>query len=349
VEPAKPVSKKRRQVKMLVASAVCVAAGLFAFSRCSVMMPGDSFKGPLPTVTPNQLSLAEELRADVQVLAGRIGERNVGKPNNLAAAEDYLAAQLAKAGYTVQWQTFAVNGVNCSNLIAELSGTARPDEIVIVGGHYDSAVGCPAANDNGSGTAATLALARHYAGKPMARTVRFVLFVNEEPPYFWTDDMGSLVYARACKQKNENIVGMISLETMGCYSDKEGSQKYPPPVGLAYPKKGNFIGFVGMGEAEEFVKRCVGTFRRTVDFPSEGAALSSFVPMVAASDHWSFWKQGYPALMVTDTAPYRYPHYHKPTDTPEKLDYERMARVVTGLMGVVEDLAGGGPAKVDGP
>lgn len=333
-------TKPRRRVRLVVALAICTGAVLFAFSRCSVMMPGDSFKGPLPTITPAQLSLSEELRQDVQVLAGRIGERNVFKPHQLAAAEDYLAAQLARAGYKVEWQTFPVNGVKCSNLIAELRGTSLPEEIVVVGAHYDAVSGCPAANDNGSGTAATLALARHFAGKPMARTVRFVLFVNEEPPFFWTDEMGSLVYARACKQKNENIVGMLSLETMGFYSDAEGSQKYPPPVGAVYPKKGNFIGFVGMGEAEEFVRRCVGTFRKTVDFPSEGAALSSFVPMVAASDHWSFWKQGYPAVMVTDTAPYRYPHYHKATDTPEKLDYERMARVVTGLKGVVEDLAG---------
>ncbi|HYE63380.1 MAG TPA: M28 family peptidase [Phycisphaerales bacterium] len=345
VAQASVIPKRGRRVKLLIAAAVCVAAVLFASTRCSVMMPGDSFKGPLPAITPVQLSLAEEMRRDVQVLAGRIGERNVFQPHKLAAAEDYIAAQLAKAGYRVEWQTFPVNGVACSNLIAELRGTTRPDEIVIVGAHYDAVQGCPAANDNGSGTAATMALARHYAGKPMARTVRFVLFVNEEPPFFWTDEMGSLVYARACKQRGDNIVGMLSLETMGYFTDVDGSQSYPPPVGAVYPKKGNFIGFVGMGEAEVFVKRCVAAFRRTVDFPSEGAALSSFVPMVGASDHWSFWKQGYPALMVTDTAPYRYPHYHKATDTPDKLDYERMARVVTGLMGVVNDLAGAPEAR----
>ena len=335
----------RRRWRLGIAAVVAGGAVLFAMSQCSVMMPGDSYDGPLPAVTPAQVSLAEEMRGHVQVLAGRIGERHVFRPHSLAAAEDYIAASLARAGYRVEWQTFPVSGVQCSNVIAELKGTTLPEEIVVVGALYDSFAGCPAANDNGSGTAATLALARHFSGRPMARTVRFVLFVNEEPPFFWTDEMGSLVYARSCKAKGENIVGMLSLETMGYFTDVDGSQNYPPPVGVAYPKKGNFIGFVGMGEAEEFVKRCVAAFRASVDFPSEGAALSSFVPMVAASDHWAFWKQGYPALMVTDTAPYRYPHYHKATDTPDKLDYERMARVVTGLVGVVEELAGSGGAS----
>jgi hypothetical protein len=331
---------KRLTRRILTISAIGLAGvAALSLTHCAVLMPGDSFKGPLPVLMPVQASTADQLRADVQVLAGRIGERNVAHPDQLAAAEDYLAASLGKAGYQVQWQTFDVKGVKCSNLIAELKGTSRPDEIIVVGGHYDAVANCPAANDNASGSAATLALARTFAGQPQERTVRFVLFVNEEPPYFWSDDMGSLVYARSCKQRGDNIVGMLSLETIGFYSDKPGSQDYPPPLSAAYPNTGNFIGFVGMGESEEFIKRCVAAFRASVDFPSEGAALPSLVPRVGASDHWSFWKQGYPALMVTDTAPYRYPHYHKPTDTPEKLDYERMARVVTGLEGVIRTIA----------
>jgi hypothetical protein len=332
------MNRPTRRVLTISAVLLTAAAGLH-LCHCAVLMPGDSFKGPLPVLKAEQSSTADQLRTDVQVLAGRIGERNVAHPDQLAAAEDYLAASLAKAGYQVQWQTFDVKGVKCSNLIAELKGTTRPDEIIIIGGHYDAVANCPAANDNASGSAATLALARSFAGRPQERTIRFVLFVNEEPPYFWTDDMGSLVYARSCKERGDRIVGMLSLETIGFYSDKPGSQEYPPPMSVAYPSTGNFIGFVGMAESEEFVKRCVAAFRSSVDFPSEGAALTSLVPRVGASDHWSFWKQGYPAVMVTDTAPYRYPHYHKPTDTPEKLDYERMARVVTGLEGVVRTIA----------
>lgn len=328
-----------RKIKLALAGVFLVCSVSFMLSQCAVLMPGDSFKGPLPTITPVQAALKDALRDDVQALAGRIGERNVFNPGKLAAAEDFLTASLARAGYRVEWQTFPVQGVKCSNLIAELKGTAAPDEVIVVGGHYDAVFGCPAANDNASGTAATLALARAFAGSPLERTVRFVFFVNEEPPFFWTDDMGSLVYARSCKQRGDRIVGMLSLETMGYFSREERSQQYPPPLSAVYPSKGDFIGFVGMKESEDFVKRCVAAFRASVDFPSEGAALTSLVPRVAASDHWSFWKQGYPALMVTDTAPYRYPHYHKVTDTPDKLDYESMARVVTGLEGVVRELA----------
>ncbi len=147
--------------------------------------------------------------------------------------------------------------MKCSNLIAELKSFFSLAEIIVIGGHYDAVANCPAANDNASGTAATLALARMFAGHPQDRTIRFVLFVNEEPPYFWTDDMGSLVYARSCKEKGDKIVGMLSLETIGFYSDKPGSQDYPPPLSMAYPSTGNFIGFVGMSESESHLSSSV--------------------------------------------------------------------------------------------
>lgn len=318
------------------------------FVHCAVNMPGQTHRGPLPPATPAQVSLADQLRADVTVLAERIGERNVFHPERLAAAEDFLGASLAKSGYSVRWaDTYETRGVTCSNIEATLAGTGgngiNASEIVVVGAHYDAVHGSPAANDNASGTAACLALARSFAGSPRPRTIRFVFFVNEEPPFFWTKDMGSLRYAESCKQRpdggSDNIVGMLSLETMGYFTDAKGSQDYPPLLSLAYPSTGNFIGFVGMSRDEAFVKRCIGTFRERCDFPSEGAAMPSLVPRVAASDHWSFWHAGYPAVMVTDTAPYRYAHYHKPTDTPDKLNYENMARVVTGLEAVVDDLA----------
>lgn len=316
---------------------------------CAVDMPGRSYTGPLPAMSATQTTLAAELRADVEMLAGTIGERNVFNPEKLAAAEAYLTAELERAGYVVKKQVFTARGVECANIEAEVPGGP---EIVIVGAHYDAVRGCPAANDNGSGTAAVLAVARKWGrgSMPMgadehggdagpARTIRFVFFVNEEPPFFWTGDMGSLVYARACKDRGETIAAMLSIETIGYYSDEEGSQQYPPVVGAFYPSRGDFIAFVGLYEARELVERCVGAFRLSAPFPSEGAALTALVPRVTSSDHWSFWKVGYPALMVTDTAPYRYPHYHKPTDTPDRLDYERMARVVEGLEGVVGEIA----------
>jgi Zn-dependent M28 family amino/carboxypeptidase len=151
--------------------------------------------------------------------------------------------------------------------------------------------------------------------------------------------MGSLVYARQCRQRNENIVAMLSLETIGYYSTAKGSQKYPFPVGLFYPSRGDFVAIVGNRANARLVRRCIASFRRQASFPSEGAALPGRLPGIDWSDHWSFWQAGYPGIMVTDTAPFRYPHYHTEQDTPDKLDYERLARVVAGLDKVLEDLA----------
>jgi hypothetical protein len=310
--------------------------------RLAVRMPGRSHRGPLPPLTDAQRDLAHELRAHVEELAGHIGDRNVFAPDRYAAAELFIGQTLSRLGYKVRRQPYEVMTVTCANLDVEIPGAEHPDQIIVVGAHYDSIKGCPAANDNGSGVAATLALARAFAASRPARTLRFVFFANEEPPFFWTQDMGSLVYARACKARAEKIVAMLTPETIGCYSDQPGSQRYPIPVDRWYGTTGNFIAFIGMHESARLIRRCVGSFRSHAAFPSLGAGLPSIVPMVGASDHWSFWLQGYPSLMVTDTAPFRYPHYHKRTDTPDKIEYERLARVVEGLRGVVEDLAAGG-------
>ena len=188
--------------------------------------------------------------------------------------------------------------------------------------------------------AALLALARRFAKCKPDRTLRFVAFVNEEPPYFQTAKMGSGVYARRCGQRREKIVAMLSLETIGYYSDARGSQKYPPPLGLLYPSTGNFIAFVGNVKSRDLVRRMVGTFRQHEKFPSEGAALPAATPGVGFSDQWSFWQEGYPAAMVTDTAMFRYPYYHEAEDTIDKVDFDRTARVVRGLEKVIGVLAG---------
>jgi len=185
--------------------------------------------------------------------------------------------------------------------------------------------------------AAALVLARAL-GAAHRRTLRVVLFADEEPPYFQTDHMGSLVYARACRARGDRIAAMISLETLGYYSDERDSQHYPPLVGVMYPDQGNFIGFVANPDSRPLLYRAIGTFRAQAAFPSEGAALSATLPGIGWSDHWAFWQVDYPAIMVTDTAPFRYPHYHTRQDTPDRLDYERLARVVVGLEAVVRQL-----------
>ncbi|MFH1808955.1 MAG: M28 family peptidase, partial [Pseudomonadota bacterium] len=219
-----------------------------------------------------------------------------------------------------------------------LEGRATNREIVVVGAHYDSAPGSPGANDNATGVATVLELARLLQDRPRQRELRLVAFVNEEPPYFQTENMGSLVYARELVSQGAPVVAMLTPETLGYYSEARGSQHYPFPFGLLYPDTGNFVGFVGNLGSLSLVRRCVGSFRHHAAFPSEGAAVPASIEGVAWSDHWAFWEQGVPALMVTDTAPHRDPHYHTAGDRPDHVDTERLARVVQGLAGVVDDL-----------
>jgi Zn-dependent M28 family amino/carboxypeptidase len=225
------------------------------------------------------------------------------------------------------------------NLEVRLPGADTGGETVVVGAHYDSVGGSPGADDNASGVAAVLELARILHGAVYRKTIRLVLFVNEEPPFFQTGDMGSVVYARQLRSERVAVAAMISLETIGFYSDVPGSQKYPVLLGLFYPNHGNFIGFVGNPESRTLVRQSIRKFRETTNFPSEGVAAPADWPGVGWSDHWSFWREQYPAIMVTDTALFRYPYYHTPFDTADRVDFEKMARVVDGVRRVVESLA----------
>ena len=301
-----------------------------------IRMPGKNILNAAE-LSPAEIILREELRADVQKLAGEIGERNMHHYPQLMAAADFIEKSFSSAGLQPRRDTYQLNDLPCHNIETEIHGASR--QIIVIGAHYDSVLGAPGANDNGSGMAAVLALARRLAKKQPSQTLRFVAFVNEEPPYFQTSQMGSLVYASRCKARGDQISAMISLETIGYFSDAPDSQVYPSPLlGAFYPRVGNFIGFVGNIDSWRLVRRALSSFRRAERLPSEGAAVPAFIPGVAWSDHWSFWQQGYPAIMITDTAPFRYPHYHALTDTPDKLEYDRFALAVSALENVIEDL-----------
>jgi len=300
-----------------------------------IQMPGESYRGELPPLTQKEVALRDALKRDVEKLGREIGERNFLHYKELMAAADFLDVSFAQAGYKVQRQGYTIDNQTYYNIEVEIPGTQRPEEIVIVGGHYDSVSGSPGANDNGTGAAATLELARLFAGKKPSRTLRFVEFVNEEPPFFFSEGMGSLVYASRCKQRSENVVAMLSLETIGYYSDKIGSQKYPLPE-----LSSNFISFVGNVASDPLVTDAIASFRRHTKFPSEGTALPNEITGVSWSDQWSFWQQGYSGIMVTDTAPFRYPYYHTANDTPDKVNYDHFARVVAGLEYAIAELSG---------
>ena len=290
------------------------------------------------SLSASDISLRDELKADVQHLAGDIGERNLSRYPQLNAAADWIEKSFRGAGLSPRRDSYEVRGLASHNIEVEIRG-ASP-EIVLVGAHYDSVFGAPGANDNGTGVAALLALARRFAGKEAHQTLRFVAFVNEEPPNFQTLEMGSLVYAGRCKARGDRIVAMISLETIGYFSDAPRSQTYPvAALGAFYPKVGNFIGIVGNVPSRWLVRRAIAEFRSDGKIPAEGAALPAFVAGVGWSDQWAFWEHGYPGIMITDTAPFRYPHYHEATDTPDKLDYDRFALVVSSAEKLVRSLA----------
>jgi Zn-dependent M28 family amino/carboxypeptidase len=315
-----------------------LAAAVAALLWYMVAVPGRSYSGALKALTPEEKLLAENLHRHVAAVGSR--EHNmINAPAELESAARYIEITLSGFGYKVETQVFDAERLPVRNIEIEVGGGARAQEIIVIGAHYDSVLGAPGANDNGSGVAAMLELARVFGNAKAARTVRFVAFVNEEAPFYLTGEMGSQYYARRSRERGEKIVAMFSLETIGWYSDRPDSQRYPFLLGLFYPSTGNFIAFVSNLMSRPLMHEAIASFRRRAAFPSEGVAAPAFVPGVDWSDHRSFWQEGYPALMVTDTAPYRYPHYHTAQDTPEKVDYERLAQVVTGLSGMLRDLA----------
>lgn len=337
------ITRSREARRRAAASARRIALALAGFGGAlalwgyvtMIRMPGKSFAGPFEPLSESERAVEAALRRDVEMLAGTIGDRSIGNPKGLAAAADHIERSLAGVGYSVERQRYEVRGVACDNLAAEIPGSK---EIVVIGAHYDSVAGTVGADDNASGVAALLALARAFAGKTPHKTLRFVAFANEEPPYFQNPTMGSVVYAKRCRERKEDIVAMLSLETLGYYTDQPGSQHYPFPFGLFYPTTGDFVGFVGDKGSGALVRRTVGTFRKSARFPSEGVAGPAGIPGIGWSDQWAFWQEGYPGVMVTDTAPFRNRHYHETSDTPDKLTYGPMARVVVGLERVIEDL-----------
>ena len=310
---------------------------LAVFFTYMIYMPGKSYEGELPAFDDVDHATAKRFMAHVTELCRNPAGRNFIEKKGLDAARRYIAGQFESSGYEVKFHEYQLNGDAVANIEVELTGTSRPKAIIIVGAHYDAVPGAPGANDNGSGVAAILELADRFKDKSFQHTVRFLAFVNEEPPNSMTGNMGSYVYAKKIAEDKENIIAMFSLETIGYFSDETGSQHYPPFFNLFYPKKGNFIAFVSNLGSRGLVTKSIRSFREHSTFPSEGIAAPAFIPGISWSDHWSFWKHGYPAIMITDTAPYRYPAYHTSEDTPEKLDYEKMVYVVKGIEKMIQE------------
>lgn len=268
-----------------------------------------------------EIEKEQRLRRDVKILAEDIGERNIYRYEQLQLAADFIEHTLADSGYQVARQTYIARDRAFSNLEAEIRGEENPNEIILVGAHYDTARNSPGANDNGSAIAALFELARQFAGKRLSRTLRFVAFTNEEHPFTRTPWMGSRVYARRCRERGENIRAMICLETIGYCSDRKGSQRLSFN-GLLLPSRANFLALVGNKDSKSLLHKVETSFRLHRKVRGKALVLPTNMPGAWSSDHWCFWQEGYPALMLTDTALLRYNYYHRSGDTPEKVRYD---------------------------
>jgi len=327
-------------LKRIVIQITLIISLVTALVFYMILMPKTSFQGTAPPLQEQEIELQTRLKAHVEFLAQDTNGRNHYLNNSLIPYRDYIIEQFRSYGYRVALHSYPANDITYTNIEVEHLGQQQRQEIIVIGAHYDSVLGVPGANDNASGVAAVLELARLFKDRPLSRTVRFVAFVNEEAPFFQTEAMGSLVYARRCAEKQDTIVGMISLETIGYFVDQPGSQHYPVALlKYLYPSEGNFIAFVSNLTSRSLLRNAIGLFRTQATIPSEGIAAPESIPGIGWSDHWAFWQSDYPAIMVTDTALYRYPHYHRAEDTADKINYEQMTRVVVGMQAVIRGLA----------
>jgi hypothetical protein len=303
----------------------------------ALLMPGRTWEGPLPPLTRAEAETGARLLVDVDHVARAIGPRCALRGGALAEAAAFIETRLRGLGWTVRSEPLAGSGWTARNLAVEVTGTGSDAEIVLVGAHYDTVCASPGADDNASGLAAVLELARLLRGRRFERTVRLVFFANEEEPFHSIGQMGSQVAARASRRRGERIVAMISLESLGIFSDLPRTQAYPWPLGLFYPDRGDFLAFVGDSRSRPLVRAALASFRRHARLPSEGVAAPAWLPGIAWSDHASYWP--WPAIMITDTAPFRSRVYHTPADLPEALSIGRLARATVALAAVVADLA----------
>lgn len=279
------------------------------------------------------------LERHVYTLAGEIGERNIDRPDGLRQAVDYISHASHAMDYITSPQFFYTRGVLCNNLELTIEGCQRPDEIILIGAHYDSLKGCPGANDNASGVAAMLEIARNLRHRTLKRSVRFVAFTNEEPPFRGTEKMGSWVYAYRANLCDENIKLAVMLESLGYFSDQRNSQIAPPPLNLAIPNRGNFLAFVSNLRSAAAARRLARQVGKHCALPHRTLFAPQFTPALSWGDQSPFWLHGYRAVTVSDTAAFRYPFHHSAKDTPQHIDYTQLAEVSRGLSGAIADLA----------
>lgn len=287
-------------------------------------------------------TIETNLRRHVDRLAGLIGPRTLKQPKTIQATIGYIKGQWDDMKLGVEEELYDALGDDATNLIVERKGNRKPEEIVVLGAHYDTVYTTPGADDNASAVAVLLEVSRLLADHEGRRTARYVAFACEEPPYFNLDSMGSQYHARRSRKRGDQIVGMLCLEMVGYFKDEVGSQQIPPtipkPLHRFFPRRGNFLAAVGNLPSWKLAWSFRRGFKRGSRMPLFSIVLPERVHEIRLSDNSSFWDQGYSALMLTDTSFLRNPNYHCASDTPDTLDYARMTEVALGVAGAMRRL-----------
>jgi Zn-dependent M28 family amino/carboxypeptidase len=324
-----------RFIRFLVRPLIVVAA-LMLMIVWLTTQPNIPFRDPVATsseLLASDNELPARLERHVRTLVTQFAPRDHEHIAQLNGASDYIHSELSKHT-TVRFQNFNANGKSYRNVIAQFGPDTQ--EMIVIGAHYDSYDALPAADDNASGVAGLIELAKMLSKTPLNKRVELVAYTLEEPPYFRTEFMGSAVHAKSLKATNKRLSLMLSLECIGYFSDAPNSQEFPiSAMGLAYPTTANFIALVGHYREGSLSRRVRETMRAATPLPVHSVNAPAFVAGIDFSDHLNYWNEGFVGMMVTDTAFMRNKNYHTASDIPETLDYRRMADVVRAVAAVV--------------
>jgi len=289
-----------------------------------------------PTREPVSFSVpTERLERHVRRLSGSYHPRNWRHTANLDRCADYVRGELTAAGAVVRDQSYEVRGMLFRNVIGRFG--PESGELLVIGAHYDAFESTPGADDNASGVAVLLEVAGLLGTYPPIQPVELVAFTLEEPPFFRTEHMGSARYAAELKASRRPVAGVLILEMVGYFTDAPFSQRYPSPLlWLLYPSRGNFLAVVGRYDQGRWIREVKRGMAGATPLPIHSIRAPTVLPGIDFSDHLNFWALGYPAVMLTDTAFYRNKAYHTAHDTPERLDYDRMAEVTAAVVAFIQ-------------
>lgn len=325
---------KRLLLRLFVLLGALTAIAWLVLARPTIQF------GPLEA--PPFLASPETLKAHVQKLSQEFIPRDSQHPENLNRASDFIFEEFKRANQRVEFQYFKAQGKEYRNVVSEY-GAPNDVGTIVIGAHYDAYGELPGADDNASGVAGLLELGRLLSTQTLDSKITLVAYTTEEPPFFRTDAMGSAVHAASLKAKGEKVRFMISLEMIGFFSDEPGSQAYPfPLLHLFYPSRGNFIAIIGPATLSPTTIQIKNSMNRATSLPAVSINAPSLIPGIDFSDHRSYWRHGFDAVMISDTSFYRNLAYHTKEDTAERLNYDRMADVVNGVFAAILDVSNPG-------